>query len=253
MVVPSHERGQYDWIGRDAVVKYFDEAPGKGMLSHEIQKCRADEWCDGADYVLHMDADCMFFRVTRPLGFLVEGRCLSVREEYARITNMNRHIWADVVEKATGMRPAHDYMVRHPQIHPREVYHITRKIVAERAGCAFDQYVLGCQNAFPQGFAEFPTLSTVGAVVMPGAYEYVEYDKDVDAKIVGRDPHLFSTLTCGLATTWLNSGAMAASERTRVTARLSSPAGFPPIGSNDRPSSSPTTPATATGHQSCAS
>lgn len=191
VVVPSHERGQYDWIGRDAVVKYFDEAPGKGMLSHEIQKCRADEWCDGADYVLHMDADCMFFRVTRPSDFLVEGRCLSVREEYARITNMNRHIWADVVEKATGMRPAHDYMVRHPQIHPREVYHITRKIVAERAGCAFDQYVLGCQNAFPQGFAEFPTLSTVGAVVMPGAYEYVEYDKDVDAKIVGRDPASF--------------------------------------------------------------
>jgi hypothetical protein len=48
VAVPSTERGLYDWVKRTARMVYFDEVPGKGMLSHMAMKCRADELSDRA-------------------------------------------------------------------------------------------------------------------------------------------------------------------------------------------------------------
>ncbi len=167
------------------------EPPGKGMLAHMIQKCRADEWCPDADFVLHMDSDCLFFRKVTPADYVQDFRCLSVRESYAQITNPHRHGWADCVERATGIRPAFDYMVRHPQLHPTQLYKATRELVEHWTGQAFDAFVLSGQNTFPQDFCEFNTLSTVGRHLFACSYRYVDYDKAADAVLTGQEAGSF--------------------------------------------------------------
>lgn len=190
LLVPERERGKYDWTKRTSV-QYFHEPEGKGMMAHEIEKCRSDEHCPNADFILHMDADCMFMRPTTPDDFVQDWRCLSVCEPYAKITNKNRFIWRDCVKTATGLVPTHDYMVRHPQVHPRDTYYLTRSAVEKYTGRTFNDYVLSCQSEFPQGFAEFPTLSTVGRLLVPSSYNFREYDKKADVELCCVDPSTF--------------------------------------------------------------
>lgn len=186
IVVPSHEVGLYDWVRKEAKVVYFDEPAGKGMMAHEIQKCRADEWCPAADFILHLDADCMFFRRVTPADYVKNWQGLMVGESYASITNPNRHIWKKCVEDATGYTPTHDCMVRHPQIHPRQVYQATRDAVEAFTGRSFNEYVLSCRNEFPQGFAEYPTLATIGLRNFRLFYDFTEYDHAADAKLTSQ-------------------------------------------------------------------
>lgn len=190
ILVPERERGMFDWVKR-ASVTYFNEPEGKGMMAHEIEKCRADEHCPNADFILHMDADCMFMRPTTPADFVKDWRCLSVCEPYAKITNKNRFIWRDCVKAATGLVPTHEYMVRHPQVHPRDAYYLTRAAVEKFTGQTFNNYVLSCRSEFPQGFAEFPTLSTVGRTLLPSSYDYREYDKVADMLLCNVHPDTF--------------------------------------------------------------
>ncbi len=190
LVVPEHERGLYDWV-KGAIVRYFPQPEEKGMLSHLIQKCRADEWCPDTDFIVHMDADCMFFRDVTPAAFVKDWRALSVREAYANITNPHRHGWAERVEQATGIRPEYDYMLRHPQVHPSAVYKATREYVEGWTKQAFNDYVLSGQNVFPQSFCEFNTLSTIGKHLFVCCYNYVDYNKALDAQMIGQDPGSF--------------------------------------------------------------
>ena len=191
VVVPSHEVAQFGWVHKFAALHGFDEPPGKGMMAHEVQKCRADHWVPAVDAVLHLDADCQFFRRVTPQDYLPSGRCLTVFEPYSKITNPNRFIWAETVKNATGLTIDRDFMVRHPQIHPIGVYPMTRVMVEKHTRRPFAEYVLSCKNEFPQGFAEFPTLSAVGQLLMPHFYAAAEYDKAEDAKIARTDPAHF--------------------------------------------------------------
>jgi hypothetical protein len=161
------------------------------MMAHEVEKCRADIHCPTADFILHLDADCMPFARFTPADYVDNWRALMVREHYSRITNPNRHIWKQVVRAAIGFEPTHDVMVRHPQVHPRAVYKMTRDAVEAHTRQAFADYVLSCKCEFPQGFAEFPTLGAIGLQHIPGSYAPVEYDKQRDAEHVGQDPCTF--------------------------------------------------------------
>lgn len=194
VVVPRHESAVFDWIRpRDGQVILFDEPAGKGMMAHELEKCRADVHCPDADYILHLDADCIPFRRFTPADYVstVDGSALMVRENYTRITNPNRHLWRAVVQNAVGLLPKWDCMVRHPQVHPREVYKMTRNAVEQHTRIDFADYVLSCQNEFPQGFAEFPTIAAVGLQYCQDKYAPVEYDKDRDAALIGQHPSSF--------------------------------------------------------------
>ncbi len=185
IVVPSREKGMYDWA-RGCTIGYFDEPEGKGMMAHEVQKCLADQWCPNAETILHLDADSMFFRPVGPKDYMVGGRILGVREPYAQIVNPNRHIWKKCVEDAIGVTPDWDFMVRHPQIHHRDVYARARERVEAHTGKRFDEYVLGCKNDFPQGFAEFPLLGTIACAEFGHVYHFEDYDKATDAAKIGQ-------------------------------------------------------------------
>ncbi len=192
LVVPEHERAQFDWV-RDSnvIIRCFDEPAGRGMLAHMVQKCRADHLCEGADFIVHLDADCMFFRKVTPAAYVEDNRCLSVRESYEKVSNPNRHIWRKCVLEATGIDTPYEYMTRHPQVHPRSVYQAMREVVESWTKQPFEEFVLAGQNQFPQSFAEFPTLSAVGRHLFACSYRYVDYDKAADVVLVGQDEGSF--------------------------------------------------------------
>lgn len=185
LVVPAAETPLFARFETPKVrIAYFDEMPGKGMLHHEVMVCRADELCPTANAILHMDADCMAWKPFTPEDFAPKNRPLLVRERYSDCgaRNPTRLVWQGVVNAATGLMPEFDTMVRHPQIHIREVYSLMRRMVESKTGKKFDDYVLGCENAFPQGFAEYPTIGAVAIKYFPGAYTMIDYDHGRDMR-----------------------------------------------------------------------
>lgn len=185
IAVPTRDARQFQKLVREGVTLVtFDEPEGKGMLAHEIAKCRADEYCPDADYILHLDSDLIAWQPVTPSDFIEDGKCLLVREDYNLIEprNPNRLIWRDCVERATGIISKFCYMVRHPNVYPIDLYRHTRAVVERHTGADFDEYVLSCENGFPQGFAEFPTLASVGMRDMPEKFNITDYWHELDAQ-----------------------------------------------------------------------
>lgn len=185
LVVPAHEKGHYDWVPAPIRVRYFDEVPGKGMLGHMVQVCRADQHCPEAESILHLDADCMFWQPVTPQDYAPGGRLLMVREAYAQIFNPNRHLWRKAVKEAIGLETDFDTMVRHPQVYPREVYAKAREMTEAHTGRKFDEYVLSGRNQFPQEFCEHVTLGTVAINFYADRYHFIDYDHDKDGRECG--------------------------------------------------------------------
>jgi len=182
LMVPVQDVKSFRHIPEGVTFTTFDEMPAKGFLHHEIQICRADEICPDADFIVHIDSDCLVWREMTPEDFVQRGKCLLVREHYDLIAprNPNRLIWKTCVERCTGLSPEYDYMVRHPQVYPRVVYGALRAAVERYTGMGFERYVFGCENGWPQGFAEFPALGTVGSIQFPDAFRFVDYDHKTD-------------------------------------------------------------------------
>jgi hypothetical protein len=177
IAVPINEHLLFDWVkdyGADLGV--FEEDPAKGMMHHEYEKMTADIWCPSADAILHLDSDCMFWEPASPDDFFVNGKPILFRERYATLKNKLRLHWKKAVFDATGIDPEWETMVRHPAVHLRETYAITRTVIFGHTKRPVREYILSCRNEFPQEFAEFPTLGSVAIAHIPGKYHFVEYD-----------------------------------------------------------------------------
>ncbi len=184
VAVPEHERGMYNWVKKARVV-YFHEAPGKGMLSHMAMKCRADELCPDADFIWHLDADCVVWSKVTPADLFKDGKPVLLRERYADLRNANRRVWQKNVENALGFKPEYEGMVRQGAIHPRQVYAATRAAVEKHTGMKFDDFVTSGTNAFPQLYCEFNTLAAIAIRDFRSSYEMQDYDWERDAKECG--------------------------------------------------------------------
>lgn len=187
IAVPATERGSYSWLPSYFRICYYEDVPGKGMLKHLVMKCRADEICPDADMILHLDADCMPWEDFFPNDYKPWNKPLLVREKYAQLLNPNRRNWQRTVIAATGIDCAYETMVRHPQIHLRDVYRRTRERVQSHTGREFDDYVLSGQNHFPQEFCEFNALGAIALTEFSSHYTITDYDRRADAADCGQD------------------------------------------------------------------
>ena len=192
LVVPEAERREFHFAeGMPGVTLVgFNERPGKGMLHHEVMICRADEVCREASTILHIDADCMAWREFTPADYIVGGKCILVRERYDWLTtrNPNRLLWRTCVERATGITPEWETMVRQGAVYPRALYPRVRQLVEAHTGQPFDEYVLSCENGWPQSYAEFPTLGAVAIRDMTRAFQFIDYDHALDGAECGVAP-----------------------------------------------------------------
>jgi len=179
-------------------IEGFDEPANKGMLAHQDVIINADKWCPDADAILHMDPDCLFWHPATPADFFVDNKPIMLREKFEDFKHYDtRYGWKAAVREATGIDPVYETMVRHPSIHLKDTYRRTRERIANHTQMNPTEYVLGCENSFPQTFCEFATLGAVALDETPGDYHWIEqenggkdyvYTKEKD-KIVGLWSH----------------------------------------------------------------
>ncbi len=212
VVAPAHEKGLYGWTDVFGVrMHYFTEIEGRGMLGHMIQKVRADQICPEADYILHLDADCIVWRPMTPADYIINGHPVVVRERYAAVLNPARRYWQKCVHAALGFWPETEGMTRHPQVHIAEVYAATRNAVEQQNGVAFDSYVIAGQNKFPQSFAEWPTVHAIVCRNFADRYTFRDYDRNKDCAECGVNPlgshqYIYRKDREPVAETWTHGG-----------------------------------------------
>jgi len=158
-------------IAEARVFGYQEHA--KGHLKHQSIKMHADEFC-GADFIAHLDSDCLFTETVSPDDFFKDGKPIVWREKYAdfKLESPVRYGWKDCVKNSTGIDAQWETMCRHPSVYPRSLYLVARRLITNHTGMAFDDHVLAGRNEFPHQFAEFPTLGAIALWVMPEAIHW---------------------------------------------------------------------------------
>jgi hypothetical protein len=125
-------------------------------LGQQVTKLHADLYTD-ADYVCHVDSDCVFRRLTRPEDLLADGR---PRVNMAPYAVLDRYLpWRDATERFLGLPVAYEFMRTPPYTFPRWLYQSVRDHAIARHGRSVTQYVLAQE---PRGFSEFNALAAYG-------------------------------------------------------------------------------------------
>jgi Family of unknown function (DUF6492) len=130
-------------------------------LGQQVTKLYADTLTD-ADFVCHVDSDCIFCRPIAPDELVDEGgRPRMVTRPYARL---DRHVpWRRPTEAFLGWTVDHHFMQRPPFTFPRWLYAEVRRHAVDTHGTDLDRYVL---TRPPRGFSEFNVL---------GAFAHARY------------------------------------------------------------------------------
>lgn len=160
----------------------FEEWPGKGFVHHAYLICCAEQLCKDADFILHMDADCVFREPVRPDDYFVSGKPVLIGAPYDWVVNQfsdkTHYKWRDAVEAAIGGKSEQEFMRRHPAVHYRHLYPKARYEILTHTHQDPADYIRSTKNDFPQTFAEFPMLGEVAWRYFHPLYEWVRQDRD---------------------------------------------------------------------------
>jgi len=134
-------------------------------LGQQATKLDADRLSD-ADYICHVDADCIFDRATTPEDLVAGGRPRVVMRPYA---SLGRHWpWRRPTEAFLGWEVTHDFMQRPPFTYPRSIYGEVREHARAVHRMELETYVT---TRPPRGFSEFNVL---------GAYAHARHREQFD-------------------------------------------------------------------------
>ncbi|MGW8392450.1 DUF6492 family protein [Pseudoduganella sp. HUAS MS19] len=157
VVVPHASRARLDWhgLGGDITISCPDYADD--YLGQQVSKLHADTISE-ADYICHVDSDCIFSRSTQPSDLMQDGKPRILFAPYRRL---DRHVpWQGLVQQLLGHSVDYEFMRTPPYTFPRWMYREFRNFIEAQHGVGLEEYVLR-QPA--RGFSEFNAL---------GAYAY---------------------------------------------------------------------------------
>lgn len=180
VVVPTVDKPIFEkYFDGDPFVNLqtFFEQPGKGMLHHEAIIMMADQFSQ-ADYIAHIDSDCLFHRSVTPGHYFHKGKPVMLRAKFTDLPKPFQN-WQKAVELALGFSPEYETMQRHPAVHPRWLYAEVRKAIEAYTGKPLLEYVLSCREEFPQTFAEFPILGAWALRNKPKTHHWITVGADM--------------------------------------------------------------------------
>lgn len=156
------------------------EWPGLGMIWHMAQIMRADQWCPEADFIAHIDADCMFTEPVTPDDYVRDGKPILRFEYFSNIAK--RHpgcaAWQEPTQRCLPFLVTAETMRCHPGVYHRRLYEEARAQIEKKTGQPCDDYIKAQRNSYPQGFCEFVTLGNVALHCFPNDYVFVEQTGD---------------------------------------------------------------------------
>lgn len=125
---------------------------GDDYLGQQVTKLLADTFTD-ADYICHVDSDCIFFRHTTPEDFISDGRPRILMRPCDSLKG--HRPWQGPSEKFLGWRVLDDFMQHPPFVFPRWLYERLREHAVATHGVDIEEYV---RAQPPRGFSEFNAL-----------------------------------------------------------------------------------------------
>jgi len=164
------------------LISFYEDWPGKGMLMHMRQIMFADEFCKDADFIAHIDADCIFTEPVTPDDYIKDGKPILRYEPFDRIGKRHGGVmrWKEVTEKCLPFPILHETMRCHPEVYHRGLYREARELMERKIGKSVDDYLKEQRNEFPQTFCEFCTLGNVAMERFRDRYILVECFKDIE-------------------------------------------------------------------------
>lgn len=159
-------------------IRTGDEWIGKGFLWHMAQIMHAPQFCPKADFILHMDPDCIFTEPVTPEDYFVNGKPVLMYASYDWLVpqQMNLLNWKVACQNALGFEVKNEFMRRHPAVHYRKVYQAAQQAIEEHHRCPMDEYIQKQKNSFPQSFAEYPTLGAVAWKFFRKDYHWINQE-----------------------------------------------------------------------------
>lgn len=140
-----------------ARIVLFDEPAGvHGHVQQMYFKCIADTYTD-ADYIIHIDSDCVFTEPVSPDRWFTEGRPDVLFRYWKDCPGIP---WQGVTEIALNFSCPVETMFSFPFVFPREIYDTLRRHIARVHNKSFRDFVFtakGSHGAW-QPFCEFNTL-----------------------------------------------------------------------------------------------
>lgn len=154
LVVPESSRERLAWRDLRGDVTIWCPDYADDYLGQQVTKLHADALTD-ADYVCHVDSDCVFERCTEPADLIDgEGR---PRVRMAPYRVLDRHVpWKALTEGFLGMKVEYEFMRDPPYTFPRWIYPALRDYAWSRHGVSLESYIL---SRPPRGFSEQNALA----------------------------------------------------------------------------------------------
>lgn len=156
------------------------EWPKLGFLWHMAQVMRAEEWCPEADFIVHIDPDCIFTAPVTPDDYIRDGKPILRFEYFSSICKRHPVIgcWQECTQRCLPFLVTAETMRCHPAVHHRRTYPESRTQIEKKTGLPSDDYIKSQRLEFPQGFCEFVTLGNVAMHCFPNDYVFVEQTGD---------------------------------------------------------------------------
>lgn len=149
---------------------------GKWHIAHQLQKCFADKWCPGANYILHTDSDCVFTRETTPGNFFCEGRPILCIEPFEKCGQT----WKKEIDAALKIDAKFETMRRHGAIHPADIYGKFREYLTKIQGKKMDKWWMEQKADYPWGVTEFNFLGNfVNQIQNDARYSFIDISQVV--------------------------------------------------------------------------
>lgn len=172
-------------------VEFYPEWPGKGFSHHALKIMEADIHCPGADFIAHLDPDCVFTELTDASFYFINGKPILRYEPFTSITKRHPGVdaWRVATESALGCRIDNETMRCHPAVHPPVTYQTARKWIEDRHKMPMDEFMKARKNSFPQDFCEFVTLGNVAMMKHAELYHFGNQEQSINPDFC--DTHIF--------------------------------------------------------------
>lgn len=179
IIVPHDEIAMFKrFTDKSTVVTYHRVTErNKWQLQAQAQKCLADVYCKGADFVLHTDSDCIFTEPVTPQDYFVNGKPVMLIEAHNRLPG---NPWKQVTEEVLKLPVQYETMRRHPQVNPIGIYSDLRKHIETVHQKDFQNFVLSRRCEFPWGFSEHCAIGAF-ALSQPqwrDQYHWIDLEKE---------------------------------------------------------------------------
>lgn len=153
VVVPEGHEKELQHLTAERVTTTHDGHPG--YLAQQDTKVHADTYAPHADFLVHIDSDCVFTQPVTPETFMREGKPLWLVTPWTHMSADDKRSWYHVMCKCVQDCPPYEMMRRHGICLPRWSYKAFRDFIQKTHGITATEYIMS-QPAHE--FSEFNCL-----------------------------------------------------------------------------------------------